>query len=1059
MRPVKIEMNYFGPYAHGVVDFDQFTASPLFLISGQTGAGKTTIFDAMTYALFGEGSGNRKPEAMRSDFATLNDTTSVRFWFEHQGTTYLVTRTPTQERAAKRGGGTTMASARCAVSEYDIATAQEQGTSYTKKKDVDEFIEELLSLTAEQFRQIILLPQAQFQKFLTADSGDKEKVLRDLFGTKIFLEFSERLKIQASELGKQQAAQNNQIDNLFAQVDWSVTETNAMVATRTVAEKQVLLANRVTAQQAEHAKIQAELARLDEQLTTQNQALTAGKVLEKDFARLATLQVEQAGLTEQQAEMAANTEQLAKLQWVSQQTSLIARYQQAQQTLPTLAEQVTTAAATVATLQTQNEELTTAVAQLASQKPAIEEAITKQSKITNQLIPLAQRKMRLTANMDAADINARNIQGQIGTQNAVLRTIEAQLLANDEQLTQLADLPKLQTANVNLIADIKQASKVAEQLTQLEHQASQEATEIKTINDQIKQLTSDIATATTAVKQQRERRQALMIAQLQNELTDGQACIVCGALEHPAINDINHQTVTDTEIKTAIEQLEVQQKELAQNNAQKQTLLVKLTEVSEMVRTTNDQIATMTTTLANLNQVLQQTVQTVFALVGPLEFDQAAWQGLIEQIQTMLATKQAMQQSLQVTGEDLRKQIQKQTQQLAELKVKEAQYIGIRKTNAAELADISTEVRDLAPIATYQAQLSELTATIDTYQTKDAQLQAQYQQQQLALANAVTKHDGLVEQHTTVAADLTTLTATLNTVIASQTAVTSITELQALMSTEQTENRQASLSKVLTAYETKQQRVTAEINELAAILKDKKHPDLTLIEAAITTIKATQHTTQVAQTQAYAQLMQVENIQTEINNVLVKMGSQAELLNQLSQLAAAVNGKNEHRLTLERYVLQSYLIEVLDYANEYYFADLTDGRYQFDINQATGSYATKTGLEINIYDNDAAEYRSVDTLSGGETFLASLAIALSLAEVIQNKAGGIRIDALFIDEGFGSLDEETLEKAMAALNKLERSGRIIGIISHVESMKQEIQQQLKVIKRGDGQSELKYQLV
>lgn len=169
----------------------------------------------------------------------------VSAWFEQQGTTYLVTRTPAQERAAKRGGGTTMGLASCAVSEYDMVTKQEHGTSYTKKKDVDEFIKDLVSLTADQFRQIILLPQAQFQKFLTADSGEKEKVLRDLFGTKLFLDFSERLKTQASELGKQQEAQTGQINNLFDQVNWTAAEELALQAARTLSEKQACLATKL----------------------------------------------------------------------------------------------------------------------------------------------------------------------------------------------------------------------------------------------------------------------------------------------------------------------------------------------------------------------------------------------------------------------------------------------------------------------------------------------------------------------------------------------------------------------------------------------------------------------------------------------------------------------------------------------------------------------------------------------------------------------------------------------------------------------------------------------
>lgn len=1058
MRPIKVEMNYFGPYAHGVVDFDRFTASPLFLISGQTGAGKTTIFDAMTYALFGEGSGSRKPEDMRSDFATLNDTTSVRFWFEQQGTTYLVTRTPAQERDAKRGSGTTMGLASCAVSEYDMVTKQEHGTSYTKKKDVDEFIKDLISLTADQFRQIILLPQAQFQKFLTADSGDKEKVLRDLFGTKLFLDFSEQLKMQASELGKQQEAQTTQINNLFEQVKWTEDEALAFQAARTLAEKQACLAAKVNDQQAANMQAQLQLTTLDEQLTVKTQALTAGELLQKDFARLAALMQEQTELSAQSQLMAANQAEVRKLQWVNQQAPLMDQYQQLSQALPNLATQVTTMAANVATLTAENAQLTVTANELAQVQPMIDEAIITQGKITNYLIPLAERKLRLSANMDAADANARMVQAKISTQNKQIKTTESQLATQNTELTHDPDFTAASTQLVTLQADIKQANNVAEKLAEGQQSLAQVAEQKATIEVQSAKLTTVIAAANQAVDQQRQRRQSLMIAQLQNELTDGQACIVCGALEHPAVTKMAHQQVTDAEIRAAIDELEAQQTALAENTAQAQVLAEKLMELTASQQAKQAQVTTLTIELGELNTALGELVQREFTVAGPAEFNFSAWQQVVALIQTDLNKQQAHHKALQANIDTLNDQLKNDRQQLAEYQTKEAQYIGIRKTNAAELADISTEVRDLATVKEYQTELSTITTKIDLHQTKVTKLQAQQQQQQIALADAKAKHTSLQAQQTSVATELTAVTKQLTAALATKTTVSTLDELEALIAQERRENRQEILTKILAAYETNQKRVVTEIKMLKTTLKDKQQPDLTAIKATIEELKVQQQAAQTIQTEVYAQVMQLEQTQDAITKIVTAIGKQADVLNQLTQLAAAVNGKNDRRLTLERYVLQSYLIEVLEYANEYYFADLTNGRYQFDINQATGSYATKTGLEINIYDNDADEFRSVDTLSGGETFLASLAIALSLAEVIQNKAGGIRIDALFIDEGFGSLDEETLEKAMEALNKLERSGRIIGIISHVESMKQEIQQQLKVVKGGDGQSELKYQL-
>jgi len=174
-------------------------------------------------------------------------------------------------------------------------------------------------------------------------------------------------------------------------------------------------------------------------------------------------------------------------------------------------------------------------------------------------------------------------------------------------------------------------------------------------------------------------------------------------------------------------------------------------------------------------------------------------------------------------------------------------------------------------------------------------------------------------------------------------------------------------------------------------------------------------------------------------------------LGQLQQLAETINGENVKKTSLERYVLQQFLTEILEVANER-LARLTRGRYQFELADKVGSYRSSTGLEIDIYDDNAGQVRRAHTLSGGESFIAALALAISLADVIQQRAGGIEI---FIDEGFGSLDEESLEMAMEALEMIENEGRMIGIISHVRELRARILQQVFVETNGSGQSRIR----
>jgi exonuclease SbcC len=245
--------------------------------------------------------------------------------------------------------------------------------------------------------------------------------------------------------------------------------------------------------------------------------------------------------------------------------------------------------------------------------------------------------------------------------------------------------------------------------------------------------------------------------------------------------------------------------------------------------------------------------------------------------------------------------------------------------------------------------------------------------------------------------------------------------------------------------------------QLEETLQGQVEPDMEQLKKLLTESDA-----EVAlyQQQYYAkenQLMQQRDLVTKIKSLQEQSKDKLTDLSQIIQLYQTMNGDNPQKISLERYVLQWYLAEVLKNANQQ-LKQLTKGRYQFELKQETGRSKGNTGLEINVYDDNAGATRSSHTLSGGESFIAALSLALGLAEVIQNQAGGVAIEALFIDEGFGSLDEEALEMAMEALEGIESAGRMIGIISHVRELKERIPQQIVVETSGTGRSSIRYQL-
>lgn len=262
------------------------------------------------------------------------------------------------------------------------------------------------------------------------------------------------------------------------------------------------------------------------------------------------------------------------------------------------------------------------------------------------------------------------------------------------------------------------------------------------------------------------------------------------------------------------------------------------------------------------------------------------------------------------------------------------------------------------------------------------------------------------------------------------------------------------LSEEIKTYEQEKVFVQQRLALLDAQLKEQAAIDLNQLEADYLQLQTVMEELQQETIRKQEKVNGNQRLFDELQVIYQQNVEELAQLGQLQQLAETINGENVKKTSLERYVLQQFLTEILEVANER-LARLTRGRYQFELADKVGSYRSSTGLEIDIYDDNAGQVRRAHTLSGGESFIAALALAISLADVIQQRAGGIEIEALFIDEGFGSLDEESLEMAMEALEMIENEGRMIGIISHVRELRARILQQVFVETNGSGQSRIR----
>lgn len=1052
MRPIKLKMNYFGPYAETEIDFRNFNESSLFLISGDTGAGKTTMFDAMTYALYGTTSGERQPEEMRSEFATGDQLTEVQFYFEHNGHYYEATRTPKQlvtpKRKTAKGADLIEHKPTASFAEVDETLQTPIKTIGAKQRDVNSAVQQLLHLTDDQFRKIILLPQNQFRDFLAAGSDEKLTILRSLYGSEIFEAFTSDLKDQsrqARDATKQLVAQR---DHVFDQkvLDEQPDYEGGF------SDKLAMLTEILAEQSQKSDSLQIALADAQKKRDQMQAALNDAKLVQAQFERKATLEKQLTTLEEQKEVIAQKQAELMRLNWLAERQPWQQAVTQNEQLLERINQQLTQTKQQLAKLEQQQVKIDAMVAEQAARADDIEKKQSRVRKIQTDLLPAAQQKHEAETNLSDLQQQIRENETKLADQKRVqaevvarqnkIKQDQAALATVDDQLAQLHEL----TAPLQALATLaQQQRKASATLTDAEQEQAALKTALSEAQTQVRQ-------AQTVKQAQEHLRTQALVAQLQADLVEGEPCPVCGVVyEHQVAHSDTVGGDTNQTLREAMDAVDTAENELIAAQQLENTLTVKLEQAT-------NQVTKETTELSELKQQQAAQLTTVKEQAAASGFDVFTTaddlQKAYDALQATLADQQQAAKNLQKAAETIAVEVSDANQNVAKAEARQQNLTEQRVDVEARLAKFDT---DLATVAEYTEELAQLEPLIKAYQQKQTELAAE---QADVAGRLATSQDQEKSQHAELTEQLhvqTDLHQDLLSSMAEQTDYTSQTFATAMQAFQEHDGREE-LRAAVQDYENERRYVGQELAELTTKLGTQTAPDLMGLNEHLTQAEhrlAEQQTHVQSQTLIVTQLKQQQQQVLDLNVQIEKL--QAESVD-LIALTDAVDGSNEAKLRLEPYVLQSFLAAVLDYANENFIQQFSGNRYYFQLGDAVSGRSNQNGLEIDVMDQETDQRRSTSTLSGGESFIAALSIALSMAEVVQMRAGGAQIEALFIDEGFGSLDGQTLEQAMEALGNVEQMGRLVGVISHVESMKQQIPQQLQVKKMGNGQSAIHYQL-
>ena len=928
MRPLRLTLSAFGPYAaETTLDLEKLGKGGLYLITGDTGAGKTTLFDAITYALYDHSSsGIREGSMLRCKYADDKTPTFVELEFEVHGVRYTVRRNPEYQRPKARGEGMTTEKADATL------TYPDDRPPVTKAKDVTAAVQEIIGLDYNQFSQIVLIAQGQFTKLLNASTEERSRIFRKLFRTQRYAQLQERLQAEAAALNQQRTAQNAKLDSLLSGLQFTPEGPDAealrALCAQTVPETALALLDALTARQA---------AALEE----------ASTALQTTEAQLDTVQ--------QQLGAAAQAQRLAQ-QLAARQAELAS----AKPALDAARAEADRHAGDAAQLDALTAQVTQAQSALAAYDAL--DALCRQ-----------QAEARDTARLAAAQAQKRRT--QLDSLNAVLAAAETDLAALADADTRLLTL---QTRSAQLAQRGEALAKLEQRLADCQRQtkAAHKAQE-------------SYRAAAAAQDDARARRDALERAFLDAQagllaesLTEGMPCPVCGSTHHPARALLPHTAPTQAQVEAARQSAAAADRQAQSASAAAQSALAAANEAKISLRRDAE------TLLPERFTAPEGTVPLTFALMtNVLAEETAALQ--TEQADCAARCRQA--------EADCRRKAQLEADRQAKTRQRPA------LEQAAAEADRSAAAQNASADA-LEGQIAERRAALPYPRRADAQ-------------------------------------AALDKLEADRRA------LRTGMDTAQRRLKQA--EQAVAAAEAAVEALTAQQTAAQKELPARSAEELTAQQTELT---AAREALRSREKQLSAQLLPNRKTAAQYRAAAEARQALENRWQWVSALAATAGGTltSKQKIRLEAYIQMNYLDRILRYANTR-LMQMTAGQYELERIGAENQ-RSQSGLDLGVIDHYNGTRRSVKTLSGGESFKASLALALGLSDEVQSSAGGIRLDTLFLDEGFGSLDEESLELAIRVLSGLTEGDRLVGIISHVGALKDRIDRQVVVHKARTGGS-------
>lgn len=998
MMPISLTLSAFGPYPDTItIDFESFQEDGLFLITGPTGSGKTMIFDAMIFALYGKTSGQiRQTDSLRCDHALNEIPTFVEFSFSLHQQNYTIKRNPKYYLEGKK-----------TPKQPSALLTLPDGKMVEGIKEVNQKMISLLGVDDQQFKQICMIAQGEFTKLIMASSDEREKVLRELFHSETYQKLEEKLKVHLKTYQDKYDLLLNKRKDLMQELQVEDHQEYLSKQTKLIAS-----------QQKEYDDLKKDLDQKKQQLQLyrlQNQRLIQLKDLKQQFQ----------DLKKQENDYQKLNKTVDTLKKAQETNYLYISYIKQQKKLQTLKLNQEDFLKQLKKLEKDYQEKKVQADSL-DYKQQTKEKLQNQIQETKQLINQIYQYQNDYQNLQTLKQQYRMLDEEHKLflkkkekfENGLQRDQER--IQSEQQVQSKYELIKQQYVRLN-----EQKVKV--------HQLSDYYDQILKLNENKSDLQEEYTVVEKQVDHEKMqynqmeklyfRKQAGIFAL---QLKENQPCPICGSLHHPHPAQIEKEDITK-------EKLDQQAKKVKQQEHRLQDILQKILLSNQK----KEMLVKQTKQLSSELNIQEEISKEIF----------------IKELDHLSKDEKRMKKEYLELQDEL-KYIQK-----------------LKKSVALSLKDMSTyeskELKQAQSLENIQVQIHQLSVKLDDslrqYEIGEVnknyqQVQKEYRQLSLEIETIQQDYEKVKNKYL----EIKTKISSLNQQIIQEqeiydeldnkyhTALDAFINEEEFLNLKTQINQISILEKKYQDYLISLKSLNKQIISLENEVKDSTYVDLSSLSETIKEVNQ-----QLREKNDDLEKLKIdyslkEKMIKDIQKINQQLEKDEDTYQRYLDLYNLASGKNNARVSIERYVLATYFENMLIYANVI-MKQLSQGRYQLLRKDDAGKGRSQQGLELDVFDQESGNIRSIKTLSGGESFKAALSLALGLSRMVQDYAGGIELNTLFIDEGFGSLDSQSLDQAMNCLMELHHENKLIGIISHVSDLKDRIERQL-VVERKQKQS-------